>query len=398
MNTTVLPPSSDPRLAPVLLGRRRFLRLGATGVAVASTGALLAACGSDSATSESDTTESSSAPEASTAAADDTTGDTAAAPEETTTIDVAMGWINNVEYGGSWIAIDQGFYAAEGIEPNYLAGGPNAPLPPVAVAAGDAKIGITPNMQSLLDAINEGNDFVVFAAQYQASPGAVLSLAANPVEQPDDLVGIKFLGQEGVNEQIDAVLTIAGLDKDYEFIVAGFTPDPLLEGQGDAYSCFAVNQPITLEQQGLVEGEDFIVTPWADLGIPSYSNLFFAERSYLEENRDAIVRFMRATIKGWEQNAIDPAVAAGLAVDDFGADLGLDLAQQTRQNELQLRYMTNELTESTGLMRIDPAEWDGAMTTAYLAAGRDAMPSSTDVLDLTILDDVYGDATTLLDS
>lgn len=311
-------------------------------------------------------------------------------------LDIAMGWIKNVEYGGSWLAIENGFYEAEGIEANYLQGGPNAPTPPVAIAAGDGVIGVMPSMTTLLDAINEGNDFVVFGTQYQSSPGAVLSLADKPITTPEDLVGITFLGQEGVDVLIDAVLDIAGLPKDYEFVVAGYTPDPLIEGQGDAYSCFAVNQPITLEQQGMVEGEDFVVTTWAELGLPSYSNLFFAERSWLADNRDAVVGFMRATIKGWEQNEVDPAVAATLAVENYGADLGLDLAQQTRQNELQIPLMKSALTDASGLFRIDPELWDGAMTGAYLAADRETAPAAADVIDLTILDDVFGDATTLL--
>lgn len=311
-------------------------------------------------------------------------------------LDVAMGWIKNVEYGGSWLAIDEGFYEAEGLEVEYLQGGPNAPAPPVSVAAGDGHLGVSASMMALLDAINEGNDFVVVGTQYQTSPGAVLSMADRPVTTPEDLVGTTFLGQEGVDVLVDAVLDVAGLPRDYEFIVAGFTPDPLVEGQGDAYSCFVVNQPITLEQQGLVEGKDFVVTPWADLGLPSYANLFFAERTWLDEHRDTVVAFMRATIKGWELNEADPSVAAALAVETFGADLGLDLAQQTRQNELQIPLMKSELTDAAGLFRIDPEFWDGAMATAYVAAGRETAPAAADVVDLTILDDVFGDAATLL--
>ena len=405
-------PTSRPAAAPAgtlaaaRLGRRRFLRLGATGAAAVGLAPLLAACGSDGGTTSSGGSSGGTSSGGSTpgtagapstgATTAGTAGGTAAGGTET--VSAAMGWIKNVEYAGSWIAISEGDYAASGIEPDYLAGGPNAPQPPVAVAAGDAQIGIAANMQSLLDAIGEGNDFVVFATQYQRSPGAVLSLADKPVRTPEDLVGITFLGQEGVNEQIDSVLEIAGLPKDYEFVVAGFTPDPLVEGQGDAYSCFAVNQPITLEQRGLVEGEDFVVTPWADLGLPSYANLFFAERSYLEEHRDAVVGFTRATILGWERNAQDPEVGARLAVEEFGADLGLDLDQQVRQNELQIPFMQSDLTEASGLMRLDPEAWDGPMAEAYLASGREAMPSAADTIDLTVLDEVYGDRTSLLEA
>ncbi len=47
------------------------------------------------------------------------------------TLDIAMGWIKNVEYAGSWLAIENGFYEAEGLEANYLQGGPNAPRRPL---------------------------------------------------------------------------------------------------------------------------------------------------------------------------------------------------------------------------------------------------------------------------
>ncbi|WP_420451931.1 ABC transporter substrate-binding protein [Ilumatobacter sp.] len=390
------PPTPHLIIPGAAVGRRRFLRLGVAGLTAVGISPLVAACGSDGEADPAASADTSAA-DPSTAATAGSSAPAATASVETRSISAAMGWIKNVEYAGSWLAISDGDYEAAGIDPTYLAGGPNAPQPPVSVAAGDAQIGISANMQSLLDAMGAGNDFVVFATQYQASPGAVLSLAERPVRTPEDLVGTTFLGQEGVNEQIDSVLQIAGLERDYEFVVAGFTPDPLLEGQGDAYSCFAVNQPITLEQQGLVEGEDFFVTPWADLGLPSYANLFFAERSYLEAERDAIVRFMRATITGWERNALDPEVGARLAVEEFGSDLGLDIDQQVRQNELQIPFMLSDLTESSGLMRLDAERWDGPMADAYVASGRESMPAAADVIDLTLLDEVYGESTSLLD-
>lgn len=384
------------RLAvPATWNRRRFLTTSALGLGVVAAGGLLAACGSDEESAGDTAAPGTAGGSDTTAAAADAT-ETTAAPAASSKVSAAMGWINNVEYGGSWLALENGFYAEEGLEVEYLQGGPNAPSPPVALAAGDAQIGIAASMTQLIDAIVEGNDFVIFATQYQVSPGAVLSLAAKPVRTPEDLVGITFLGQEGVDVNIDAVLDIAGLPKDYEFVIAGFTPDPLLEGQGDAYSCFLVNQPITLEQRGLVEGEDFVVTTWAELGTPSYANLFFAPREWYEANRETVVKFMRATIKGWEKNEEDPAVAATLAVEKYGVDLGLDPVQQKRQNELQIPLMQSELTASSGLMRLDPAQWDGPMRDALVASGRPDVPASADVFDLTLLDEVFGSATRLL--
>ena len=353
--------------------RRSFLRMSGYGAGAVLLGGALAACGDD---------EESSAAEGS--------GLTAAS--------LAMGWISNVEYGGNWLAIDRGFYDDEGIEIEYLTGGPNAPTPTISVAAGDAQIGVESSLRRFADAVIEGNDFVIFGTQYQTSPGGVLSLAEKPVRTPEDLVGIRFLGQEGVDITIDAVLDIAGLDKDYEFIPAGFTPDPLVEGAGDAYSCFVVNQPITLEEQfAMVAGEDYVVTTWADLGLPSYANMYFCQRSFAEENHDYLVKFLRATIKGWELNTTeDPGVAAALAVDEYGADLGLDINQQTRQNELQIPLMQGPLTEEKGLFWLDADTLGGEMWAALEAAGRDSLPDAASVIDLSVIEDVYDGETSLL--
>ncbi|MEL6982801.1 MAG: ABC transporter substrate-binding protein, partial [Actinomycetota bacterium] len=332
------------------------------------------------------------------AACGDDEGDTEAAGAGLTSASLAMGWISNVEYGGNWLALDQGFYEEEGIEIEYLTGGPNAPAPTIAVAAGDAQIGVSASLRRFADAVIEGNDFVIFGTQYQTSPGGVLSLAEKPVRTPEDLVGIRFLGQEGVDITIDAVLDIAGLEKEYEFIPAGFTPDPLVEGAGDAYSCFVVNQPITLEEQfGMVAGEDYVVTTWAELGLPAYANMYFCQRTFLEENPDYLEKFLRATIKGWELNTTeDPGVAAALAVDEYGADLGLDINQQTRQNELQIPLMQGPLTDDKGLFWIDADTLGGEMWAALEAAGRDSLPDAESVIDLSILEAVYDGETTLL--
>ena len=45
----------------------------------------------------------------------------------------ALAWIRNVEYAGLWVALESGFYDEEDVVPQFLSGGPNAPMPTVAV-------------------------------------------------------------------------------------------------------------------------------------------------------------------------------------------------------------------------------------------------------------------------
>jgi ABC-type nitrate/sulfonate/bicarbonate transport system substrate-binding protein len=348
-----------------LWSRRRLLRAaGLAGVGLAAGSTALAACstGSDTASGGGG---------------------------ETTSLRVALGWITNVEFAGFWIADNRGYYAEEGLEVEFLPGGPNAPQPTQTLAAGGAEIAIPVALQAFIAAVNEGNDFVAYGTMFQNAPSALLSLTSRPVRTAQDLVGARVLGQQGVQPYVEAAMRLASVPVEYEFIPVGYEPSPLVEGQGDVYTCFATNQPIMLEQQGMVQDHDFVVTTYEQLGLPQYASVLCSQRSWLDASRPVVEKFMHATIRGWQDNAADPSVAAHLAVEKYGADLGLDLAQQTRENELQIPYMQSDLTRATGLFRLDPERLAGPMYTAYRAAGVEPLPDVARIVDTTVLDSVF---------
>jgi ABC-type nitrate/sulfonate/bicarbonate transport system substrate-binding protein len=350
--------------------RRNMLR--AAGLGSLGLSGLLAACGGNDSTTARASSSSTST----------------AAPA---TLKVALGWIKNVEFGGYWLADNKGYYADENLTVQFIAGGTNAPDPTVSVSAGSADIGVHASMQTLVESIPKGNDFVMIGTQFQTSPGGLLSLASDPVTSAKDLVGAKILGQQGVQPLLDAIFTVAGLPKKYTFVPVGYDPGPLLKKQGKAYTCFVTNQPIILEEsKGLKEGKDYRVVTYADLGLPQYSDIVFSKRSFLDDKADVLQRFMRATIRGWQDNAKDPAVAAKLAVEKYGVDLGLDLKQQTRENQLQIPLTESTLTKSKGLFRIDESLLAGKMFTALHAAGVTKLPDPAKIVDHTVLDAVFG--------
>jgi hypothetical protein len=181
----------------------------------------------------------------------------ASAPSATARLTVALNWLPNVEYAGLWIAMEKGYFRDEGLEVGFQPGGPNAPLPLVTVAAGNAQIGYA-NWLPFLDAIAKGHDFVLIGTTFPNSPLGILSLAAKPIRRPADLVGTKVLVQ-GPSERaaVEATLLLNNLPKRVEFVQASFSPEPLLSRQGDGYTAFATNQPITLERMGLRRDKDF---------------------------------------------------------------------------------------------------------------------------------------------
>jgi ABC-type nitrate/sulfonate/bicarbonate transport system substrate-binding protein len=303
---------------------------------------------------------------------------------------VAIGWINNVEYAGVWMGLEKGYFKAEGLDVTTLPGGPNAPQPPVTVASGKAEIGYG-NWLPYLDAINRGNDFVLVAGTFPVSPLGILSLPGKPILKAADIVGKKILAQ-GPNERtaIDATLALNHLPKQWEFVPAGFSPEPLLAKAGDGYTAFGTNQAVTLEvKMGMVRGKDFFFTSFDSMGYRYYTNLVFVKRDYLAANRPIVVGYLKGLTRGWMENARDPAVAAKLVVDKYGADLGLDLKQQTRQNQLQIEMLKNPDKPDLPLLVLDRETLAGPMYAAAKASGRENLPPIDKLCDYSVMEEVH---------
>lgn len=303
----------------------------------------------------------------------------AALAQQRARMTIALSWIPNVQFAGLWIAMERGYFAAEGIDARFTPGGPNAPDPLVQLAANNAQI-CTANWLPFLDAVGRGNDFVIVGATYGRSPGAICSMARRPIREPRDLVGARVLAQTPSDRTIiESILGMANLPREFRMVPTGFSPEPLVNGDGDAYFCFAINQPITLEQMGMRQGQDFHVTLLYDFGYRLPGAFIVTRRRTIEQNRAQVVGFLRAMARGWRENEADPAVAARLAVQKYGAELGLNLAQQTRQNELQIPLVRN--LAGPGLFWFEPSTITGSMTDIARASNR-TVPPVAQVLDL----------------
>lgn len=302
---------------------------------------------------------------------------------------VALGWVTDVGFAGYWLAVERGYFADEGLDVEFLAGGNNTPLPPVRVASGAADFGIDASMRQSLEAIAGGNDFVVLGAHNQEDPTALISLAKKPVRGPEDLPGLKILSQQGTQPLLEGLYRVNGLDPDFTFVPAGFDPGALMADQGDAYNGYATSQPITLETQyGLKRGDGYEVATYGDLGCSAYANLITCKRSLVEEQHDAVVGFMRACARGWQDNAEDPQAAVDLVMSKYGVDLGLDEKQQLRSNELMIPLTESDYTKANGMLRIDADRVKDQMYPWFELVGT-KLPDFDMVYDPRILDEVF---------
>jgi ABC-type nitrate/sulfonate/bicarbonate transport system substrate-binding protein len=266
---------------------------------------------------------------------------------------VQFGWVKTVEFAGSFIADARGHYKAEGLDVDMLSGGPGVDVVS-AVVSGRALFGCGTGAQILAKARERGAPIKVIGVLYQKSPLAILSLKSHPIKTPRDLLGKRVGVAAADTIPWTTWLELNHLDASkITRVPVQFDPAPLATGEVDAFLSFATEQPVELQVQG-VPVEFFLL---ADYGYTSYSGCYYVLEDTIRNRRDEVVRFMRAEIRGWQDDIADPSLGAKLTVEKYGKALGLSYMSQYLGNKIAIeRLIQTPVTRSHGLLWMGEAE------------------------------------------
>lgn len=182
--------------------------------------------------------------------------------------------------------------------------------------------------------------------------------------------------------QFEALAKSAGLSEDdVTFVSAGTDPSQLTTKQVSGYAGYATSQGASLELQG-VKTHALLLE---DLGVPSYGNVIITTKDNLAKNRDTIVAFMRASVKGFDFMNANPEQVAELVVDKVNPAGGLDLDTEIATAKIQ----KNLIESPDGVLRVDVDKMQ-AIVDALVEAGtlKDTI-NAEDFVDTSVLDDVY---------
>jgi ABC-type nitrate/sulfonate/bicarbonate transport system substrate-binding protein len=245
-------------------------------------------------------------------------------------------WLNDPEFLGYMIAIDNGYYAAEGLAVNYMSGGPNI-IPEGALLSGKADIALTNIVTTATAVVEKGAQLVIIGAQYQKSPVGVISLASANIAGPKDLVGKTVACPPLSKNALNAVLAIAGVPQDKVRVVPfTFDPTPLIDGSVDAVVDFVTQIPFLVEQKSGKKASSFLF--W-DFGLPLFVDLVVVAKDTLKAKRPQLVKFLRASQKGWAENFVDPKKYPALYDSTWFKGLGSSPEAELYFNQTQLALM-----------------------------------------------------------
>jgi ABC-type nitrate/sulfonate/bicarbonate transport system substrate-binding protein len=300
-------------------------------------------------------------------------------------------WVKDVEFAGSYIADTDGYYKAAGFSSfTLIGGGPTATPVETDLVAGKALFGISSPDLVASAMVKGGAGLKIIGAQFQKNPYALMSMASKPIRTPQDMIGKKI----GVQASVESVWT-AFLDANHinpssiTTVPVQFDPSPLTTGAVDGWLAYITNDPIVLRSRGF-KVYTFL---FADYGYPLAGDVYVVTDTTIKEHRDAVKAFLRAQIRGWKKSLSDPALGARLAADNYGKNLGLNVAVETLQSETQNSLVLTDDTRKNGLFTITPGLITENIATLKLAGTR---VTAEQLFDLSVLTEVYQEDPSLI--
>jgi NitT/TauT family transport system substrate-binding protein len=230
-----------------------------------------------------------------------------------TDVKFALDWKFEGPAAPYFVAIDKGYYKAEGLNVTVDTG-PGSVAGIARVAAGTYPIGFF-DINSLVKFQDQNPDKKVQAVLmvYDKPPFAIATTTKTGIAKPKDLEG-KILGApaaDGAFAQWKAFVKENGIDESKVKIEnIGFpVREPMLaEGKVQAITGFSFSMHYNLMQTGLTPA-DIKTLLMADYGLVLYGNAIMVNPDYAKAHPKVVAGFVRATIKGVLDTIKDPDAA-----------------------------------------------------------------------------------------
>src|SRR3989338_7460885 len=280
-------------------------------------------------------------------------------------VTLQLKWVTQAQFAGYYVAAAKGFYEEEGLNVTILPGGPDV-APTQVIAGGGADV-VIDWMPSALAAREKGLALVNIAQPFKSSGMMLTCLKESGVAAPTDFadktLGVWFGGNEYpfLNWMNKLGLATDGSAGGVTVLKQGFNVDPLLQKQAACVSTMTYNEYWQVIDAG-VAPEDLVVFKYEDEGVATLEDGLYVMEDKLADPafEDKMVRFVRASLKGWKyaEANVDEAAAIVIENDATGAQT---IEHQTR--------MMGEIAKLTAGSNGALVEDDYKRTVAALMSG-----------------------------
>ncbi len=280
-------------------------------------------------------------------------------------VTLQLKWVTQSQFAGYYVALENGYYSEEDLNVSIKPGGPD--IAPTQVLAGGGADVTVEWMPAALAAREKGLPMVNIAQPFKSS-GMMLTCRKDAgVATTDDFagktLGVWFFGNEFpfLSWMSQLGLPTDGSENGVEVLKQGFNVDPILNGQAACVSTMTYNEYWQVIDAGLTP-EELVTFKYEDQGVATLEDGLYVLEDNLQDPAfaDKMVRFVRASMKGWKWAEENPADAAMIVLeyDETGA--------QTEAHQVRMMGEIAKLTAGSN-GKLEPADYE--RTVASLLAG-----------------------------
>jgi NitT/TauT family transport system substrate-binding protein len=247
-----------------------------------------------------------------------------------TRVRLQLQWVNQAQFAGYYAAVQQGYYAAEGLNVELIAGGPSVVPQQVGSASDGPEFTIAwlPKVLEARESPTSPSDLVNIAQMFQRSGTLSVSWKDSNITSPDDFAGKKVgVWDFGNDHEVIVAGRQAGLEpvQDYERVIQEFNMNALLARQIDVAEAMIYNEYAQVleaknpETNELYQPDDLNVIDYNEVGTAMLQDGIYARKAWLDQagNADIATKFLRASFRGWiycrdnQDQCVQYALAAG---------------------------------------------------------------------------------------
>ena len=280
-------------------------------------------------------------------------------------VTIQLKYVTQTQFAGYYVAQDKGFYEAEGLNVTIKAGGPD--IGPMSVLAGGGADVAVDWMPSALAAREQGFANVNIAQPFARSGLMLVCRKDRGVNSVADLKGknlyVWYYGNEWpfLSWMNKLGLATDGSASGVSVFRQGWDILPLTTGDANCVSAMSYNEYWLILDAGL-KPEELTVFRYEDEGVATLEDGLYVKEENLSDPAfvDRMVRFVRASMKGWKYAENNTAEAAQIVVDnDDSGSQRLDL------NTIQMSEIAKLTAGSNGAL----SEADFNRTVSSLMTG-----------------------------
>lgn len=254
-------------------------------------------------------------------------------------VTLQLKWVTQAQFAGYYVAQDKGFYDAEDLDVEIKSGGPD--IAPTQVIAGGAADVVLDWMPSALAAREKGVPLVNIAQPFKSSGMMLTCRKDSGIKTPADFagktLGVWFFGNEYpfLSWMSKLGLSTDGGADGVTVLKQGFNVDPILQKQAACVSTMTYNEYWQIIDAGL-SADDLITFKYEDQGVATLEDGMYVLEDNLNDPAfvDKMVRFVRASMKGWEYAEAHPNEAADIVLDNDSSGAQTEKHQRRMMGEI----------------------------------------------------------------